>query len=870
MKIYKNLCICVITLIFNVIYAYGDDIQVADFNELINSNPQSGDVIEFTDNLNSDASIGNRFLNLNLTFDGNNYYLNGNNDFSGFILNQDSIFNNVDFNNCKGQEYQGSDFAGALFNFNGNMRINSSNFSGNFVNAGDTDYGIGGAVYNLNTGLINIDSANFNGNYAHGALAAGGALANGFSNTDNPDMNISNSIFENNHTLGDLTSEGGALFNKGTLNISDSIFKNNYSESGDEMIDFSYGGAINNNGSMTISNTEFSGNYGVGDGVEGAVLGGAIYNRGNLTIENSTFKENYTQSQFYAEGGAIYNDTGATTTIKNSLIENNRVDSQAQFGYGGALYNAGTFVIENSTLKANYDKNGELNDIYNTGTVEFTGSGNTNIESGIRGLGTVTKKGSGILNLGGVNEDYNGTFNFEAGTVNLLANSSYFTASDTNFSNNINFNMRNGDINNINFGNLNLSGKANIYADVDFNTNLMDRINANSVSGNGQINVAGLSFEGTPQSSFISIPFADNVLKDYVQYTPSTIQTPIYNYNVSYDSSDGDFNFSRGGFNSSVFTPAVAAQLAGYAVQTETYKNVFSNLDMVMIYPPDKRKTLSLKNKSANNYGQFAFSPLSFPEERQGIWFKPYTIFEKVHLKNGPDVSNVGYGSLFGGESELRSLKNGWYYLYGAYASYNGSHQTFNGNSIYNNGGLVGADAAFYKGNFFSLWTADVGANAAEAQTNFGKDNFAMLNTGVAQKTGYNIQTFERRLIIQPSLLTAYTFVNTFNYTTSSNVNMNSDPLHAIQIQPQLKFIGNFKNYFQPYISVSMVWNIIDDTRFYANDVYLPELSIKPYVQYGAGIQKRYGDRITGFLEAMIRNGGRNGIALLFGLRISL
>ena len=291
---------------------------------------------------------------------------------------------------------------------------------------------------------------------------------------------------------------------------------------------------------------------------------------------------------------------------------------------------------------------------------------------------------------------------------------------------------------------------------------------------------------------------------------------------------------------------------------------------MVMIYPPDKRKTLSLKNKSANNYGQFAFSPLSFPEERQGIWFKPYTIFEKVHLKNGPDVSNVGYGSLFGGESELRSLKNGWYYLYGAYASYNGSHQTFNGNSIYNNGGLVGADAAFYKGNFFSLWTADVGANAAEAQTNFGKDNFAMLNTGVAQKTGYNIETFERRLIIQPSLLTAYTFVNTFNYTTSSNVNMNSDPLHAIQIQPQLKFIGNFKNYFQPYISVSMVWNIIDDTRFYANDVYLPELSIKPYVQYGAGIQKRYGDRITGFLEAMIRNGGRNGIALLFGLRISL
>ena len=33
---------------------------------------------------------------------------------------------------------------------------------------------------------------------------------------------------------------------------------------------------------------------------------------------------------------------------------------------------------------------------------------------------------------------------------------------------------------------------------------------------------------------------------------------------------------------------------------------------------------------------------------------------------------------------------------------------------------------------------------------------------------------------------------------------------------------------------------------------------------------KALGERVTGFLEGMIRNGGRNGIALLFGLRISL
>ena len=116
----------------------------------------------------------------------------------------------------------------------------------------------------------------------------------------------------------------------------------------------------------------------------------------------------------------------------------------------------------------------------------------------------------------------------------------------------------------------------------------------------------------------------------------------------------------------------------------------------------------------------------------------------------------------------------------------------------------------------------------------------------------------------------SYTFVNTFNYTTSADVSINANPLHAIHIEPQIKLIGNLKNYLQPYISVSMIWNVIDKTNFQVNDVYLPQLSVKPYVQYGVGIQKRWGDRITGFFETMIRNGGRNGVALQMGLRISI
>ena len=374
---------------------------------------------------------------------------------------------------------------------------------------------------------------------------------------------------------------------------------------------------------------------------------------------------------------------------------------------------------------------------------------------------------------------------------------------------------------------------------------------------------------GTPKNQFISIPFADSVLKDSVNYNPQTIETPIYNYNSVYNSSNGDIELTRGGFNSSVFIPAAASQIAGYLAQIDTYKNIFSNLDMVMIQPPEVKTGYENKNKIAS-MKQFAFSPFLMPEENPGIWFKPYSTFENVSLRRGPEVSNVSYGSLVGTESGLKKLKNGWYAIYGAYAGYNGSHQAWQGNGIYNNGGVLGLDTAFYKDKFFSAWTVNAGANSSEASTVDGRDNFAMLNTGIAQMSGYNLELLKRRLILQPAFLASYSFINTFNYTTSSNVRINAEPLHALQLEPRIKLIGNFKKYLQPYLCVSVVWNVIDHAKFQANDVYLPNISTEPFVQYGAGMQKRYGDRVTGFFETLIRNGGRNGIALLFGIRISI
>lgn len=36
------------------------------------------------------------------------------------------------------------------------------------------------------------------------------------------------------------------------------------------------------------------------------------------------------------------------------------------------------------------------------------------------------------------------------------------------------------------------------------------------------------------------------------------------------------------------------------------------------------------------------------------------------------------------------------------------------------------------------------------------------------------------------------------------------------------------------------------------------------------GVQRTWGERLTGFGQAMIRNGGRNGVAFTFGFRWAL
>ena len=544
--------------------------------------------------------------------------------------------------------------------------------------------------------------------------------------------------------------------------------------------------------------------------------------------------------------------------------------------------NDGAAIGAGNTLALNNIKNidGFKNDLFatNEGTINLT---NVTLSDRVAGSGVVNVNGNSTINNSITN-----TINLNSGDLTLgqtgdLSQAASLVAQGGGL------NLQNGAIQNTNLGNLVLNNDLNLKLEGNFANQTLDTITVNNFEANGKnINISNILItEPTTVTSFSISPVGEDMNEDLrnavagaIQYTGGDITySPIYKYTASYDPTTAMFNFGLaggGGYNSynpSVLAAPVAAQFGGYLNQLNSYDNAFRNMDMYMLLTKEDRLLMKNRNKYASAANDnIVFDPTVSQYENKSGWFRPYATFESVSLNNGPKVSNVAYGSYFGGESELYDLGRGWDGMWGVYGGYNGSHQAYDGISMYQNGGTLGVVGMAYKGNFFTGLTANVGANAGEATTMFGHEDFTMLMAGVASKTGYNIELAKGKFIIQPSLLMSYSFINTFDYRNAAGVSIDSDPLHAIQLEPGIKFIGNLKNGWQPYAGVSVVWNIMDRTHFTANDVSLPNLSVDPFVKYGVGVRKAWGERFTGFFQTYITNGGRNGVGLQAGFRWTL
>jgi hypothetical protein len=121
-------------------------------------------------------------------------------------------------------------------------------------------------------------------------------------------------------------SEGGGIYNNGTLLVNNSTLLMNAA---------TYGGAIHNNGgNLTVTNSILSANA-ASDG------GGAISNNGALSLSNSTISGNAA-----GDGGGVRNYS--ILTASNSTISGN-VARDA----GGGIFNSGTLSVTHSTIASN-------------------------------------------------------------------------------------------------------------------------------------------------------------------------------------------------------------------------------------------------------------------------------------------------------------------------------------------------------------------------------------------------------------------------------------------------------------------------------------------------------------------------------------
>lgn len=641
-----------------------------------------------------------------------------------------------------------------------------------------------------------------------------------------------------------------------TLNISDINLK------GNETVITNNGGILNFSNNNIIDG-KITGTTALNTGVLGITadnLDVTLINDGTLNLGSGVVAKKITGSGTTNIEGAVTNNAAISQGVKVSSSGNLIVGANI-----GDLTNNGNVVANASNLT------GTVN---NSGTLNLSGI----LDKTIGGSGITKISGDSLILANGAS--VKGTLDVNNQTLNVVA-----TDTDSLFNNvNINsgtLNLINNNINNLSAASFKISGNVNLLLDADLKNATMDRLPSTTVA-TGMINVKGINLLSDSKTENVYIPFAYDSFKDKVQTSVNAVgknvensyQTttfaPIFKYNVSYNPNNGYFLFSRGGgksssdFNPAVLSGAVNSQVGAYSAVNETFNYAFRHADYSFMPLPKRIRLM------ANKYAITEAQSMRYENDYSktgGMWYQPYANFENVGLSNGPRVDVQSYGTLIGGDSEYQQLKKGWGTVITPYIGYNGTSQSYSGVSTVTNGGVLGITQTFYRGDFFTALTVNAGAATGETNTMYGRDNYTSLMAGVGSKTGYNFEFNNGKFIIQPSMLMAYTFVNTFNYTNAAGVKISSDPLHSIQLHPSVKFMGNVGKGWQPYASVGMVWNILNETKFMANDVRLPEMSIKPYVEYGVGLQKCWQDKFTGFLQAMIRNGGRNGVALTFGFK---
>ncbi|MCD8208237.1 MAG: hypothetical protein LUD72_09905 [Bacteroidales bacterium] len=801
----------------------------------------------------------------------------------------------------------GAVYGGAIYNragtgYTAEITSIKGDFIENYAKSTGSSASYGGAIVNYNAEISEI-TGSFVGNSAEstGSSAYGGAIAN---RSGNAKIDSITGDFIGNYAKSDTASAyGGAMLNfDGSAEIGTvtGSFTGNYAEAATT----AGGGAIyNQNVTMGAVTGDFLGNYATGS----TALGGAIYNIGSELTVTGAVGGNHAEGSSQAYGGAIYN-TG-TVNLTTTAITNNYVTGGD--AKGGAIYNAA-----GGTVNINAESDMLISGNY------AGSSDNSNVLYGEEGSVTNFKmSGSSITLMDNLDGDEGYEVNVEGDGTGSTTFYFLSDAEKSNISfNNTTLNTINDEVHVYNVNKFTVAGDFNMVADVDMANETMDRFTASEYGEHaGTLTVSGMNLISDTDKDRVGIYFAEPGLKENVASSlgslPGSYQTTVYapineysvSYDKNYDGSWGDdggyFVFEKTGNNNPDALIPEEAEAGAIAFMGLMFEYAFEHSDYYMKLPSEVRLAIREKAKAAKAEKLAAKNGTTVEEEtkkiddaraeemasregvkfydhenvlplydqheltRPGVWVKPFASNESVPFKHQFTARNRDYGILVGVDTDLVEHDNGWGEVFTVYAGYDGIHQSFSGNSIRQDGGVFGLTETLYKKNFYTAWTIAGGANTVKGRSSSGREKTDLYMYGIAAKSGWNLEYDGGKYAVLPTFMVSYTYADIKDYTNAAGVKMDAKGMHAVQLNPNIKWIRNLSNGWQPYLAVGEVWTVAENSNVKANGTRLDTLTYRPYTEYGIGVQKRWANNYDGYAQFMGHAGGRRGFLATLGFR---
>lgn len=264
-------------------------------------------------------------------------------------------------------------------------------------------------------------------------------------------------------------------------------------------------------------------------------------------------------------------------------------------------------------------------------------------------------------------------------------------------------------------------------------------------------------------------------------------------------------------------------------------------------------KGTMLYNLSQKSRYQEEVLGLRYYQNYNEFWIRGYTKSDTVELKNGPEVDSDIYG-LYVGMDQAIDLGLPAATL-SFYIGYNGAHQkNKNTNDILNrNGGTIGLTLVAQEEILFYGAAVNGYYNKNRAGSNTYFDSYGL---NAAFKIGLNFTSEEGLVTFQPAVMGSYSLLSYEQEVADF------DNAHIWQVAPQATMLFDLGRGCEPYLKVLGSYSRMIDTK---DDSTVPDIYIKPYLEYGVGLQTQWIGATT-FIEATWRSYGVEGFALKAGI----